>query len=202
MAVMAAVATSAVAPFQRAHHVGDDPEDLQHHAFCNHQWRIRRIAGQQPHRFRLQVQLLDRHLPLQTGDYNVAMPGVQRTIHNQNVVREDTGTGHRLTFHPHKERSGWMADAQLIQIEGLFNVVLRWGGKASRDALGEQRDAPGCGYRAFDGVAKKGDAHVSLPINTVYVYSIHLWGSLAKASASLIAATRVSFRMEQPILHP
>src|SRR5690606_29870518 len=102
------------------------------------------------------------------------MPGGQGAVDHQNVVREDTGTGHRLTFHPHKERSGRMADAQLIQIEGLFNVVLRRRRKASRDALGVQRHTPGRGYRAFDGVAKKGNAHVSLPLNTVYTYSISL----------------------------
>ena len=67
-----------------------------------------------------------------------------------------------------------MADAQLIQIEGLFNVVLRWGGKASRDTLGVQRHTPGRGYRAFDGAANNGDAHVLLLLDTVYVYSISL----------------------------
>src|SRR5690606_35730538 len=109
------------------------------------------------------------------------MSGRQGAIHHQNVVREDTGTGHRLTFHPHKEGSRRMADAQLIQIEGLFNVVLRRRRKASRDTLGVQRHTPGRGYRAFDGAANNGDAHVLLLLDTVYVYSISLWKALAKA---------------------
>src|SRR5690606_22566011 len=120
------------------------------------------------------MQLLHRHLPFQAGNHNVAMPGGQGAVDHQNVVREDTGTGHRLTFHPHKEGSRRMADAQLVQIKGLFDVVLRWRWKASRDALGVQRHTPGRGYRAFDGVAKKGDAHVSPPLNTVHTYSIYL----------------------------
>src|SRR5690606_2264233 len=118
------------------------------------------------------MQLLNRHRPFQAGNHNVAMPGGQRAIHHQNVVREDTGTGHRLAFHPHKERSRRMADAQLVQIEGLLYIVLRRRRKASRDALGVQRHTPGRGYRAFDSVAKKGDVHVWLLLNTVWIYRI------------------------------
>src|SRR5690606_10761302 len=111
---------------------------------------------------------------------DVARPGGQGAVDHQNVVREDTGTGHRLTFHPHKEGSRRMADAQLIQIEGLFNVVLRRRRKASRDALGVQRHSPGRGYRAFDGVAKKGDAHVLLLLSTVWIYRIRASEQISK----------------------
>lgn len=83
----------------------------------------------------LKRELFDRHFTMDTGNHDIAMRRIERSIDHQNIVRVNASTDHGFTLDAHEKRRGRTLDAQLIEIKGVFDIVLGRGRKPSRHTL-------------------------------------------------------------------
>ena len=145
------------------------------------------------------MQLLDRHLAFQAGDDDVSVLGSQRPVHHQDIAGIDASLDHGLSLNTHEECGRRMLDAELVQIDGFLNVVLRRRWEASRDPFQKHRNVQaGEGFK----VTKQNAGHALHRILFEYtvfwrdntVGSTHHW-----AQCSILGLVQLPGRREESV---
>lgn len=118
-------------------HEGDDPEDLQLLAFLRVYRRKIRVGWQQGGAGVL-LQLLDGELAIQAGQHNGALARSDSPVDDQQVTIIDAFSYHAVPTGPHIEGGRRVLHADLVEVDGLLDVVLRRAGEATDGRREEQ----------------------------------------------------------------
>ncbi len=85
----------------------------------------------------------DREFAIDHRNDHTPIAGRERTVYDQDIARVNPRLPHGLPRHTHKEGGGGMLNEMLIEVQGAIEVIIRWGGIASRD--GDEKQQTGIG---------------------------------------------------------
>ena len=105
--------------------------------------------------------LLDRQLAIEHSHDDVSGPRLHRAVHDEHVARVDADLAHGLALGAEEERSGAVADAELVEVEETVNIVVRRRREATGDAVEEQGQGAHAGEVAVEGRDEDGGRAVS-----------------------------------------
>src|ERR1019366_10118729 len=93
---------------KRLDHGRHDAPHFKLNAFAGNDVFVSRTRGFELHESALFVQATTRQLALNRGDDDVAMLGLEGTVHEQNVAARNAGIDHRVPASSHHEGRLWV----------------------------------------------------------------------------------------------
>ena len=116
-----------------------DAEDVKILANRDPDRLIKRVGRFEPHAIRSPAQPFHCVLPVDGHDDDTSVLRMCRPIHNQQITVQDSRVSHRVAIDPHQERSCFVINQEVGQIEWRFQVVFCWAWEPRRHGSIEVR---------------------------------------------------------------